>query len=506
MATNAQLEKRIVAIEAVNTAQAARLTALETRDKAHDTALANHEARLVDNNAQITAMGAKIIKLEAVTTGLDNAIADHEARLEALEEEPVPPPPPPGPDPPPPGTRTLLGANDITYLGYYAVDPLIGYYFDIPTGGGGELNFGSGFTHRYVNGQLRFLTYGYISGTLRLVEFAPPANFGDTVTSATNAWRNLNVQSQWHGIWVESATNKFWQIDAIDYPETPGQEVETKSIMTRTLNADGTTSGERGRWGLQGINGRRINGGACAIPQWFQTAHGVGPYAVGFGGYASRMSIGPVSTGPTLYAIPDPHNYPDNTEIPASDFKTLMDHSSGTLVGNWYANGTPTAYDRGIRPSNVTNQFDDWGVAPDGLQRWCWNDHASNTGNWIDNDAGTRSKHGFILVPTFSTGRVWYQWSTLNYEGKCAEIQIFDPARLGEVAAGTRQPWNVKPVARIDITAELAALGHTAGGSNFLNPGCVCGVSFDPTTSKLYVYANSSTNGRKSHVLVYRVV
>lgn len=402
--------------------------------------------------------------------------------------------------PDPPTNRQLLGGSDFTLLGHYTIDRLAGYMF----GGGGELNYGTAFTHRYVDGQLRFLTFGYWSGQ-RLVELPCPANYGDTVTVATNVWQDVAVTGGHCGIdWIDG---KLWFAEGIDYPQSTAEEAETKSLSTRTLNANGTTTGRRGNWGLSGINGRRIYGGVCKIPQWFQVAHGVGPFAAGFGGYASRLVVGPVSLGATLYAIPDPHSYADQTEIPASAFSMLMDHSYGSNADG-YTSNWPTNYDRGVRPANVTNNYDygQWlSPAPDGKGRCVWGDTYSNTGNWIDDDAGTRGKHGFVLVPTFATGNVHYANSTLNFEGRGYEIQVFDPADFAAVKNGTKNPWNVQPVASKDITADLAALGHTDGGSGFLIPGGVCGASFDATTNLLYVYANDSSQGRHSHILVYQV-
>ena len=57
-----------------------------------------------------------------------------------------------------------------------------------------------------------------------------------------------------------------------------------------------------------------------------------------------------------------------------------------------------------------------------------------NTGCWIE----TPNKQGFILVPKFFSGRAWYETSTLHCQRQTAEIQVFDPNMLGEVAQGTR--------------------------------------------------------------------
>ncbi len=160
-------------------------------------------------------------------------------------------------------------------------------------------------------------------------------------------------------------------------------------MIVRSLNSDGTISNLNGPWGLQGILGRRIYGGMQAVPSWFQTTYGTGAYCGGWGGYCSRLSIGPVSLGPTFYTFPSPTGYPTGENgIPSSAFKTLMDHSGASLGGDWYANGIPTTADRGVRDSDVRNDYETpyWqSPAPDGLGRWVWGDSNWNTGCWIEN-------------------------------------------------------------------------------------------------------------------------
>lgn len=394
------------------------------------------------------------------------------------------------------GGRSLLAAGDITYLGKYRVGKHIGV-----GQGGGELQYGYGFSHRYVGGQLRFLTYGYIGGGFHLNEFAKPSSYDDTVSAVTNAWSNQGTIGWQHGIWWDEEEQRLWRVKGVDYPDA---ELENNrwAISTIRLGSGGATSGERGLWGLTGIPDRRIMGGVCRIPTWFQSQHSVGKYAIGFGGYASRMAVNTVSLGLSLYAIPDPEDTNDNTLLPS--FHTLSDHSSGTTESDSQA---LISLDRGVRSLSVSNEYDSghWNqVYSDGYRRWCWGDTAANTGCWIDNDAGTRSKHGFIIVPALSTGRAWYQTSTLNCESRGSEIQIFNPTHFAEVKAGTRQPWQVQPVSIKNITDLIT--GHTAATAGHNRPGCVEGASFDALTSILYVYCTFSTvNNYDSTIYAFQV-
>ena len=210
------------------------------------------------------------------------------------------------------------------------------------------------------------------------------------------------------------------------------------AIVIRTLNDNGTVSNVQGPWGLQGIDNRRLYGGAQAVPSWFRTTYSTGPYAVGWGGYSSVMTSGPrgpVSLGPTFYAIPEPSGYAAG-DIPSSAFKVLMDHGSATTGGDWYASSWPTTNDRGVRDSDVLNLLDGgyWtSPSPDGLGRWSWDSNQA-TGCWIE----TASKQGFITVPRFNAGKAWYETSAWHFECQTSEIQVFDPHMLGQAAQGSR--------------------------------------------------------------------
>ena len=402
-------------------------------------------------------------------------------------------------------SKRLLSQADIRYKGYYKVQR-DGNYNQLA-----ELNYGQGFTHRYVSGQLRFLVFSFFGnvtgGGHHLIEFAAPASLGGTVTTRTNHWPDIMTgtglgtgNGVWMGLWYEQTQNRLWTTWAIDYPDDVMAQY-TKSLVIRTLNDDGTVSNVAGPWGLTGVQQRRIYGGVIGLPQWFQDLYGVGPYAAGWGGYASRMGLG-VSMGPTFYAIPEPTTYPAG-DIPTADFKTLMDHSSGTLGADWYAAGHPTSFDRGVRNSDVKNDYDtpNWqSPAPDGLGRWTWGDSNWNTGTWIE----TSNRFGFITVPKLCDGRTWYQTSTLHCERQSAEIQVFDPRILGEVAQGTRASWNTYPASRWEITGDCTPLGLMWGRSGNGPDGGPCGASYDPTTQQLYVYCVGGSN-LNSYILVYDI-
>ncbi len=288
--------------------------------------------------------------------------------------------------------KPILGQSDFVYQGYYIVNR-DGDYNNMA-----ELNYGQGFTHRYVGGQLRFLTYSFFGnvqgGGDHLIEFAPPSGgLGGTITTRTNHWADIFGSTGmafgngvWGGLWYEQSQNRLWTTWAIDYPDDT-QISWTKTFVIRTLNSDGTVSNIQGPWGLQGIGERRIYGGIVPIPSWFQSTYGVAAYGAGWGGYSSRMAQGlSAALSPTFYTFPEPTGYPVG-DIPSSAFKILMEPGNGIYGPDWYPNGHPTAFDRGVRNTDVINDYDTpyWqSPAPDGLGRYTWGDSNWNTGCWIE--------------------------------------------------------------------------------------------------------------------------
>jgi hypothetical protein len=404
--------------------------------------------------------------------------------------------------------KPILGQSDFVYQGYYIVQR-DGNYNNMA-----ELNYGQGFTHRYVSGQLRFLTYSFFGnvqgGGDHLIEFAPPAGgLGGTITNRTNHWADIFGSTGmafgngvWGGLWYEQSQERLWTTWAVDYPDDTMLSW-TKTFVVRTLNSDGTVSNVQGPWGLQGIGQRRIYGGVVAIPSWFQSTYGAAAYGAGWGGYSSRMAQGlSAALGPTFYTFPEPTGYPVG-DIPTSAFKTIMDHGDGIYGADWYPNGSPTSFDRGVRNTDVDNDYDApyWqSPAPDGLGRWTWGDSNWNTGCWIE----TPTKQGFILIPKLCNGRTWYETSTLHCERQSAEIQVYDPNLLGQVTQGTRAKWNTYPTNRWEITSTLAPLGFNYGRSGNGPDGGPAGASYDSTTQTLYIYCIGGSNWN-SYILVYHV-
>lgn len=409
----------------------------------------------------------------------------------------------------------VLGRSDFTFLGSYIVET-----------NSWDSVYGQGLTHRYVNGQLRLLVFDWVGGAPRLTEFTPDeAGFNGTIGTPTNQWYNVwgssypfSLQGKYVGLWWDQAANRLWTVDTVDYNGTLRQV----QIFTRTLNSDGTVSNVHGPIGLSGIPDKRAFGGVQAVPSWFRSQYGVGPYAVGWGGYTSLLALGGgASLGPTMYLIPDPQQFPNGVEIPVGQFKTGMDCISGTRTSDWYR-GTgasrPSTFDRGVRVSPVANWFDgndnrnnpttapigsptdgNWlSPAPDGLGRWAWGDGYYNTGCWID---GPR-KRGFLALATVGAGVCWYGGSTLNYERRAFEFHVYDPVRIGESVQGGRAVWDVKPTSLWAEQFEgLGTRGLWGGGTS----GAVAGATYDPIASKLYVLGYQGGGEKANRLYVYHV-
>ena len=420
--------------------------------------------------------------------------------------------------------KTVLQESDFTYLGYYDIDL------------GGSFCFGQGLTHRYVGGQLRFLAMGYDSGATfkyPVSEFAAPASFSSTITTTTDAWaapwgtKFGSGTGRYIGMYWDPVTETLFGTSGIDYPNDV-EAVVPYSMAIGTIATGGVVSAVVGKFGLHAdISARRTYGGFVPIPSWFQSTYSTGAYGVGFGGYTSRMVVGPGSMGPVLYAIANPASLSDDTVFGAGNYKVLADHVSGTAQSSdWYA--TSMTYDRGIRSiaSDYTNYIDNglnytslgrapipgtdpigtWNEAPDTTGRWQWTDSAFQTGVWID----LTTKHGFVIVPSLVTGKVWYQNSDIQYDGRTAEFQVFNPDHLGECSTGARQPYNVKPTnmwrpSWSSLVPNFAGYGNGSGGTQG-ETAAAC--TFDATTGRLYLrwtFANGTWPYTVDRILCWEV-
>lgn len=383
-------------------------------------------------------------------------------------------------------TKPVLGVQDLSYLGYYDVQL-----------NGSNSSYGQALTHRIVNGDLRLMTLE-IDG--RLYEFSLAGkSYGSTISTPTRSWNGIGGLNNFNALWWEESRSRLWTTACEDYTNIAHQV----QIYTRTLNDNGTVSNINGPVGLQGINAKRVYGGAQAVPGWFQAQYGVGPYVVGWGGYTSLVAQGGgASMGPTMYAIPDPSGYGPNTEIPSGSYKVVMDNAYGdrgsrvTIPVNYFDGGDPRQ-NPDTRPTSPPLSTASWlSPFPDGLGRFVWGDSYYNTGLWIDGP----NKHGFLMVASLCGGYCWYQTSTLAFDQRVFEAHIFDPAHLGEAIRGQRQPYAVKPASLGALN--LPGMGFPWGGNS--PTGNIAGATYDPTTKRLYLIGRG-VNTYFGRLFVYSV-
>jgi hypothetical protein len=391
------------------------------------------------------------------------------------------------------GTQ-VLAASDFSLLGYYDLQP---YSLDTP--------FNQGLSSRYVSGDFRILT---IDKNDALYEMSLAGHaYGDLISAVTNSWPGLmadNSSGAHWGIWWEEASARLWTTDAVDYTDV----VEPTDIEYVTLNSNGTISNRRGPYQLFENSGniprKRVYGAVQAVPTWFQTAYGVGPYVAGFGGYTSLMAQGgTASLGLTAYAFADPTGQAANANITA---KTMADHASGSAITDWYATA-PTTKDRTRSIVQPTNQFDiDSGTfywtspAPDGYGRWTWGASYNNTCQWIEGP----NKRGLACVATLCTGTCYYFSSNLNWDGKTYEFHVYDVASLGAVAQGSANAWNVQPASMASMTLSGMGTGGQGGGTAPA-PNVVIGATYDATTHRYYLLGTSGGGGPVNRLYVYAV-
>lgn len=337
-----------------------------------------------------------------------------------------------------------LQPSDIVYEGYR----------NIRTNGEAS-TYGKALTHRYVNGELRFLT---LSHDGKLMEFAPGA-LGGTVTATTATWQLPGgMVDDFTGIWWEAAKNRLWVTRTLDYGEASSYYPTRISVLTL---GSGSVSNVK-TFSLSGVTSKQVFGGAQALPAWAQAELGCTgkPYLVGWGGYTSLMAqTSPASVGPAMFCIPDPDTLSNGATVPASGFKTLLN-----AVGN-----------RGYRATPYTNLVDDaqWtGTNPAGSYWMTWNDSYYNTGMWIE---GT-TKRGYVAIATVGTGRVRYGDGGVQVDGQGFEMHIWNQTRLDDGLLTRPDSMTVLNLPR----------GNTRTWGDY-GVGKVTGATYDATSGRMYL-------------------
>ncbi len=365
------------------------------------------------------------------------------------------------------GMRPVLKSTDLSYLGAFHLPADVG---------GADPGFGQTLALRYVGGQLHFFST-FDNGNL--FEVSAPALSKSSMAEAPlvknwgNVYGNKRVTavpdgntSIWGLYWDEPDQRLYWSY-ANAYNATDGND---PVFGYSTFN--GTSSATAGHYYRLATGGcKQANCGITPIPTWFQNLYCPGKrLGAGFGGYQSIISTGPVSVGPALNAIAAPTG---NESDGASLANTVL------LAYPWTSviYGPP---DRCHRDTNFNEEFDGW-VIKNGIGYWTWSDWASQFGVWID----TPTKSGLLMAPLLSTGRCYYQTSTIKASGAAHWWYIYDPADLGAVAKGSKKSWEIQAAERAPVS--YPGVSYPIDPWQDLPPYMVSGVAFDQTTLRLYI-------------------
>jgi hypothetical protein len=373
-------------------------------------------------------------------------------------------------------SQVLLSPSDITYVGYY----------DLQTDGL-DTPWTRGLAVRRIGSEVRLLMKRN-NGPFIEVSLAgkTPTKTGSTVsnqiTKITRSWpTTLSTQDNEPFIYWDETKSRLFFTYAVDYPNDT-QELGTRIHTARLTDGVGTT--EQKRLSLDGVPDRRAGTGIVKIPSQMQATWGVGPFAIGLGGYFSRMAQrGEAAMGLSMYAFPDPAPYADSISLPTSSYQVLAARGS-------------TPYGRSLElPLNAyTSAFQSPGM--DGLGYWVWGDKYVG-GFFVDSP----TKKGFVAIASLGTGKNWYENSTLNYEGQTTEAHIYDPDELGKISRGLRS-------AIIDpIYPNMKALSETRSNSRGANQFAAT-AAYDEIDNIIYVMMwgkGSGSSGYWNRLYAYKI-
>ena len=181
--------------------------------------------------------------------------------------------------------------------------------------------------------------------------------FNTTITSAFRTWTGIGGMTPFvagasnkdhMGCFWDEANSRLWTTAAASY----APPLDGTHIYTRTLNDNETVSNIQGPYLLQGIQERHTYGGVAAVPSSKQTAYGIAPFVIGWGGGTSTMSSqGGSCSGLCLYTMPEPSGLTPG--VATSSFHTLAKH---VFVAD--DNCAPATCNRTYRTSAVENFHD----------------------------------------------------------------------------------------------------------------------------------------------------
>jgi hypothetical protein len=136
-----------------------------------------------------------------------------------------------------------------------------------------------------------------------------------------------------------------------------------------------------------------------------------------------------------------------------------------------------------------------------GTGYWTWSDLIYGAGTWIDLPGG---KQGVLFIAKVGQGNVYYQHSDIRSQTGAFEWLVYNPADLAAVASGLKQQWQIEPEYQwVSSTLPLSPLDVSGWSGNGVSQ--VGGITFDPSTNRLYVLVNNvaNWNGSEAWPLIY---
>src|SRR3989344_1798062 len=357
-------------------------------------------------------------------------------------------------------TSAVLTPSDFVYQGYYDVQTY-----------GNDTSYMAYLTHRYVNGELRFLTMTHrgVIHEFKIVD----KSFGEKITVLTNQWdlSSTGALRDFQGIWFNSETNRLWVTSSADYTVY----YNNAHITMMTLGNSGSITNVK-KVDLTGIPEKRMYGGCQRVPSYFRTQLG-GEYVCGWGGYTSLVAqAGGASIGPTMYAIPDPELVSNGGSVtPRVLLDTVTSRGERKTIPVNYFDGGDSRQHPPSRPTDPPLATADWLSPSSNGNGWMvWGDSYYNTGMWIE----TASKQGFVSIASLGKGYTWYCSSTLCYDDRQYEMHIWNPNRLDDGILTRPDSMTELVVPRRDGTCLW--IGNV--------PSCnISGATYDSVSGKVYM-------------------
>lgn len=395
-------------------------------------------------------------------------------------------------DPNDPLNKPVLSESSFTYLGSFAMPRYSGTWDTAYTTGG--------LTHRYVDGELRFLTTAHAYSGGEVYEVAYTGLGTDTAGNVPQArlvqnWGDVYGGHKWVGneggtsnitssttyglYYDENLDRLYWSYGNWYNATNPYNPSFGYSTLDDTT---GVATGV-GAWSLVDRPEKFARGGTLRIPQWFADRYTDGKtLGVGFGGYFSI--VGTASFGPALAAVSDP-------DVSASPDRSALDNVP--LIG--YPSNAP---DRAHRNPNYTSEYDGGNWNPqDGTGYWTWSDTIYGGATWIDTPQG----QGVVFLAKIGEGRVWYESSDRHAEGATYEWFVYSPKDLADVATGVKQQWEIQPMYS---WLDNGTLPGDPGGYSGDGIRQVGGATYDANTGRMYVLVTSvDSNGYEAWPRVY---